>query len=52
MDDHEETMLSVISPAQKDKKQLPSLNMHNLKKLVLWKYRVQEWLSEMCEAKG
>lgn len=37
MDDHGDTALSEISRAQKDKKQLPSLSMSNLKKLVLSK---------------
>lgn len=37
MDDHGDTALSEISPAQKDKKQPPSLSMSNLKKLVLSK---------------
>lgn len=37
MDDHGDTALSEISPAQKDKKQLPSLSMYNLKKLILSK---------------
>lgn len=37
MDDHGVTALSEISPAQKDKKKLPSLSMSNLKTLILLK---------------